>query len=338
MTSPIPMPDDKSRFSLPADFAEHGQRIRAELCTRYGVSKNVIDRWRRESGVKGIPETKKPIPDDFVAMSRTMTRDDICKHYGVGLSALERWRRESGLIGKRAPRPDRLSVPDDFKTVAVGKTQDQLMAHYGVSKPTIYRWQKEAGVSPFKIHKGGPPANFPEVAATRNQCALAALYRVTRQTIARWIWETNAPRPNGVLAPAPDDFRAMCKVMNLTGLTVHYDRDIKVIHRWCRETGTQAANLSAKRPVEPRPKTVRRIEYRGPKLPSAPMVASGREEEAAQFLRRFYIGVYRSTERGSANPKGKHWRCGNAVLTPEEMVERAEAKGFDPRAWTRIAA
>jgi hypothetical protein len=53
-------------------------------------------------------------------------------------------------------------------------------------------------------------------------------------------------------------------------------------------------------------------------------------------LRRI-CAVYRCTETGRADPKGKFWRFGNAVLTPDELIARAERKGWDPEEWRRVA-
>lgn len=58
-------------------------------------------------------------------------------------------------------------------------------------------------------------------------------------------------------------------------------------------------------------------------------VPSGREQDAAQFLRRHYPNVYRCDADGQADQKGEHWRCGTLTLAPDEMLQRAEAKGFE---------
>jgi hypothetical protein len=49
--------------------------------------------------------------------------------------------------------------------------------------------------------------------------------------------------------------------------------------------------------------------------------------QAADFLRR--LGpVYRCTDLGRADIAGSMWRFGNAVLTADDLIDRAERKGW----------
>lgn len=59
--------------------------------------------------------------------------------------------------------------------------------------------------------------------------------------------------------------------------------------------------------------------------------------QAADYLRRFGP-VVRCDDRGRYNENGTHWRRNFSVLTADEIIERAEANGFDSRAWARLAA
>ncbi len=52
--------------------------------------------------------------------------------------------------------------------------------------------------------------------------------------------------------------------------------------------------------------------------------ASSIYDEAAGVIQRERFAVYRCEDNGKANPNGKFWRVGNVVLTPDELLERAE--------------
>jgi hypothetical protein len=62
----------------------------------------------------------------------------------------------------------------------------------------------------------------------------------------------------------------------------------------------------------------------------------GTADMAAQHLRRD-APVFRCKADGSADPKGKCWRYGNTVLSEQEMIAKAERKGWDGQAWRNIA-
>lgn len=59
--------------------------------------------------------------------------------------------------------------------------------------------------------------------------------------------------------------------------------------------------------------------------------------QAADYLRRFGP-VVRCNAKGRYDENGTHWRRNASILTADEIIERAEANGFDARAWARLAA
>ena len=65
--------------------------------------------------------------------------------------------------------------------------------------------------------------------------------------------------------------------------------------------------------------------------------SQGVADMAAQHLRRD-APVFRADADGKANPKGKCWRYGNTVLTEDEMIAKAERKGWQQDAWRELAA
>lgn len=64
--------------------------------------------------------------------------------------------------------------------------------------------------------------------------------------------------------------------------------------------------------------------------------AKGVADMAAQHLRRD-APVFRCDVNGAANPKGKCWRYGNAVLTEAELIAKAERKGWSADSWRELA-
>lgn len=61
----------------------------------------------------------------------------------------------------------------------------------------------------------------------------------------------------------------------------------------------------------------------------------GVADMAAQHLRRD-APTFRADADGQANPKGKFWRFGNITLTEEDMLAKAERKGWSADAWREI--
>lgn len=62
---------------------------------------------------------------------------------------------------------------------------------------------------------------------------------------------------------------------------------------------------------------------------------TGHADMAAQHLQRI-APVFRVDADGKANPKGKCWRFGTIVLTEDEMIGKAERKGWNADAWREI--
>lgn len=66
----------------------------------------------------------------------------------------------------------------------------------------------------------------------------------------------------------------------------------------------------------------------------------GMADRAADFLRSHDRTVlYRCDESGKADQQGENWKYGfgSLVITEEEMVAKAERKGWDDNAWRRLS-
>ena len=121
----------------------------------------------------------------------------------------------------------------------------------------------------------------------------------------------------------------------MEALKRHYGRSGKTINRWLSEVG-----IEAKPYREPKPQKAAPAKRWAPGgSPHAIKVDHTRDISlhglAAEHLRCATRAViYRSTECGRADPKGLFWRYGNVVLTPDELLMRAERHGFQ----TKLAA
>jgi transposase len=109
---------------MPDDFKEHAPTAKnPDLAARYSTSITMIQRWRREAGIRGTakanrkgrrPKMRAPMPDDFAELARTHFNHQLCKKYGVGMKLVSRWRAECGVAYERPhppPKPPRQPKP-----------------------------------------------------------------------------------------------------------------------------------------------------------------------------------------------------------------------------------
>lgn len=197
-------------------------------------------------------------------------------------------------------------MPDDFLEKAPHLHISAAIRHWKAGLRAVNRWYAEAGLR---------PANFD--------------------------YHARRPRPT---VPAPDDFAQLAPTLTLRELMHHYRRGTKVIARWCKESGVsyrptdrceimrrvQATRKRSSKPFQRRQpiSRARRIVYNGPKSKPLPERDWSIHGQAADHLRPI-APVYRCSKRGGFDPKGDHYRFGNAVLTPDELLRRAKAKGWE---------
>ena len=121
-------------------------------------------------------------------------------------------------------------------------------------------------------------------------------------------------------------YGAMCKTCHRLGV-----KPIKQTMEQKREVAQRAcATARASKPMSPRLRTQFKtsdITNHRPKY---------QDDLAAEYLRKF-THVYRCNDRGAPDHKGKFWRYGSTIKTPEELIDRAHAKGLDERKWARVA-
>lgn len=230
------------------------------------------------------------------------------------------------------PQPLR-PMPDDFREVAARlKYVKYIAKHYTSGQATVERWFREAGIKPGKRQVHELPADFAERAKTMHGFALSQHYGVAPKVVRRWADEAGVTLIKGrVIPPAkrrecPADFAQMAAVLTYTGLCNHYNTGRSAVDRWVSETGATPL-VFVRKPAEAKPKAGKpsRGLYHAIGI-SSNIAAAAKpytaHDRAADMIRP-YVAVYRCDERGKQNDKGKFWRVGMVVVTPDELLARA---------------
>ena len=176
----------------------------------------------------------------------------------------------------------------------------------------------------------GAPDDFAIQAPLMTLPELKLFYKTGARQVRRWIAETGvkAKAPDRVIlvrfTPAPADFTQVAPLLSRNGLAAHYGVSSTAINRWINETG---AVPKVYIPVPPQSKVNRSSWTRT--RPGDFQIAKTRTatvfDDAADTLRR-HCPVYRCDDRGRYDERGQFWRMGNALLTPGELLQRAERK------------
>ena len=149
-------------------------------------------------------------------------------------------------------------------------------------------------------------------------------YHSSSEAVARWIAEAGLPSLTRRRPPLPDDFAQMREAIGgVNKLAAHYHTSSRTIRGWLDQAGLPKLSNE---PRNPRPKRASFFKMPRTGLPNVHRLNNyGPEDHAADTLRKFGA-VYRCDERGKVNTKGKFWRFGNVILTPDELIQRAERK------------
>lgn len=272
----------------------------------------------------------RPVPDDFAQQVALLkVKVALTKHYRVGSNRLYRWLAEAGLSlkGGDKPRPNRRPVPADFaKQVKRLKYKKLIAQHYNVGFKALYRWLSESGISLTDGRKSpflkAPPADFMQIAPTMSREKLCAHYDCGDKVLRRWIAETGVAFTSGARPRLhlPPGFALAAPSMTHGELMAHYGVSKGIITRWCEETGTKPFRHRA----EPKQKRVISMApSRGQGVQFTITKTYGEHDLAADVLRR-HFAVHRCDERGRYEERGKFWRVGTVVCTPDELLERAD--------------
>lgn len=189
-------------------------------------------------------------------------------------------------------------IPDDFHEYAGKESQPKLMKRYGAGYIVVKRWLDETG-----LHLKRSDYNFTAMGGPR--------------------------------APVPADFVANQALMSIPHLMAHYGVGRKVIRRWLDETGNKRVRPAKAEAQPDKRKKAAPAPLLRPTVGTfflTPLAFSSRRDlspvgRAAEFMQRDRP-VFRCDERGQQAQNGRFWMCGRVRLTDDELIERAEAKGF----------
>jgi hypothetical protein len=209
-----------------------------------------------------------------------------------------------------------------------------LEVYCRIAKTKLGRTQ----IRPPRPHMALPP-DFAHHALSISSEALAKRYGCSVETVARFRREVGveAPRPLGNLKPRtkrpmPEGFAVFAPQMSVAEIRAKTGASSGSVRRWLDEAGVSTRAparhgvLSGRSPMG----FLSRAADRGHRDHT-------RDGEAADYLRRFGP-VYRCRANGRADPKGSHWCRGSTVLTAQDVIQRAVAKGFNPNAWQDLPA
>lgn len=163
------------------------------------------------------------------------------------------------------------------------------------------------------------PADFVAVSERcTSRDAVAEHYRVSATLVARWEADAGYRRPSHRAVPIPADFAAVAPTMTKAHLVRHYRVSETTVCKWIAACGAAPMTMAQWR---------RALAGVGGCDMAANDQFRAREchEIAANVLRR-YAAVFRCDARGKACPGGGYYRVGNAIITPDELLARAERK------------
>lgn len=169
----------------------------------------------------------------------------------------------------------------------------------GLSTSVIARACVKFGLTP-KRHATNDYSELPKLAQTMHRAELARHYGVTYNTLCE-----------------------VCQRLGVVPIRQSEAERREVRLRTC-------AVARAAKPLSPRLKTQFKASSVTDHRPKT------NTDLAADYLRRF-THVYRCNERGMPDHKGTHWRYGVSVKTPDELIERARDKGWNPDEWRMCA-
>lgn len=133
-------PSRPSRKVVPDDFHIHGKaETNTQLQDRYGASKDMISRWRKQSAV--APKVRRQSmlhpPEDFRSIAPTLYRYEAAKHFGVCDSTLTKWSAATG-VKFRPWKARRRDLPATVAPQADASVEGRAAQHLRKYMP-VYR-------------------------------------------------------------------------------------------------------------------------------------------------------------------------------------------------------
>lgn len=175
------------------------------------------------------------------------------------------------------------------------------------------------------------PADLAEIDdGSRTNWEVCAHYECSDETLRRWRKEVGTNAVERAKRPVPDDWAEQAAKLYTGALGAHYGVSGEIIRRWIRETGiTPPAYVQPPRPKKWSPETSLSQSFA-----NTDNSLAGR---AADHLRRAgFVPVYNYGKVHIGKP-GNDWVVGTRKLTSSDMIDLAEAKGFNADGWKMVA-
>ena len=220
-------------------------------------------------------------------------------------------------------------MPHDFHQIfsLLNGKRGAIKAHYKCGKEALARWMSEAGYGTIEnLYTQRPvPDDYVEMAAKMHRNQLMLHYGADERMLGRWARKTGVkpipfarPGADAKADVIPADFAEQAKVKTMTGLRQHYHTD--KVKEWIKRTGIKPLTAgeyvkmqNAKRKERERIRVSNKVKVRIDVV----------HEVAAKTLAR-YAPTYRCNERGKVDVVGAFFRHGMTVLTPDELLAKAE--------------
>lgn len=193
---------------------------------------------------------------------------------------------------------------------------------YKIAHTTYDRWCAEVGISKRRIQTNlKAPEGFAEKAAKHNNPTLIVDYGVSKATIIRWRKEVGVSgnHREDMKKSCPDTFAMAARTMTLAQLSQRFGVSDFVLCRWKRELGIIGQPGKRAKP------------FTGYILNPAAKVQDNRPDSlvtrAQSHLQRI----------GPVWKRGDGFYVFGRQMTVDAMLSRAEALGFDPNEWKRVA-
>lgn len=121
---------------VPDDFREHAGSIsNSEAMERWRCKKDVLTRWRKETGIRAPLRNggmnRKPMPPSFRLMAPRMTMKQARAHYGCSQAKIAEWAKEAGIQLRRAASH---VPPGPRQTIQKPTNRDMSLAGRAVSE------------------------------------------------------------------------------------------------------------------------------------------------------------------------------------------------------------
>lgn len=275
---------------------------------------------------------KRPMPDDFAIFASTHSRRETEQHYQCGNVTASRWYAEAGV---QTPRAQVAKIPVTAiakvrKLVAAGESASAIGALYNASKKATLGFVEKHNLGPWPIIRTRSlPEDFLTEATKLARDAAKRRWGCSNDTLARWYAETGivaAKRASTRINATPD------KIAKVTGLNIKEAAETlginrKAAGRMMREAGLwegRKTKENAQKPV-----TDNAWKFRKPAgAPPMPMNFYVRDMSptglAKDCLQRDRWTVFRCDLHGHPMADGLFWKCGNAICTDGELLNRAD--------------